>query len=188
VKTLTEVALVREIKGIKQFKLRVCHDRRTYVYDAVAHALKKMRKIPRRKAIVLFSAGFSSNRDATAKSTLRQAEEQEAVIYTIQFNTSHGEPPRYVSKDYYESIKNANNYMAGLAQKTGGRHYRIEDLSDLAKTFTSVADELRRQYTLGYYPKRPLSEGQRRQITVKVRRTGVVVRARDSYVAVPPQQ
>ena len=188
VKTLTEVALVKEIKGIKQFKLRACHDTRTYVYDAVAHALKKMRKIPRRKAIVLFSAGFSSNRDATAKSTLRQAEEQEAVIYTIQFNTSHGKPPRYVSKDYYETIKNANNYMAGLAQKTGGRHYRIEDLSDLAKTFASVADELRRQYTLGYYPKRPLSEGQRRQITVKVRRTGVVVRARDSYVAVPPQQ
>jgi len=77
--------------------------------------------------------------------------------------------------------------MAGLAQKTGGRHYRVEDLSNLAGTFGSVADELRRQYKLGYYPKRPLSERQRRQVTVKAGRTGVVVRARDSYVAVPPQ-
>ena len=77
--------------------------------------------------------------------------------------------------------------MAGLAQKTGGWQYRVDDLSNLAEIFGSVADELRRQYTLGYYPKRPLSEGQRRQVTVKVRRTGVVVRARDSYVAVAPQ-
>lgn len=187
VQTISELASVRETKGIKQFKLRIC-GAHTYVYDAVHHALKRMRKIPRRKAIVLFSDGFSGNRYATAKSTLREAEEQDAMIYTIQFNTAPKELPRNASKKhFYETIETANNYMTGLAQKTGGRHYRVEDLSDLAKTFGSVADELRRQYSLGYYPKRPLSEGQRRQITVKVRRPGVVVLARESYVAVPPQ-
>jgi Ca-activated chloride channel homolog len=186
VQTLSELASVRETKGIKMFKLRVC-GHNTYVYDAVDHAFKRVRKIRGRKAIVLFSDGFSGNRFATAKSTLRDAEEQEALIYTIQFNTAPKEPPRTASrKHFYETIKNADNYMTGLAQKTGGRHYRVEELSDLAKSFASVADELRRQYTLGYYPKRPLREGQRRQITVRVRRKGVAVRARDSYVAVPP--
>ena len=69
---------------MKKIKLRIC-GRRTFVYDAVHHALKRMKKIPGRKAIVLFSDGFSGERDATAKSTLREAEEQEALIYSVQF-------------------------------------------------------------------------------------------------------
>ena len=77
--------------------------------------------------------------------------------------------------------------MADLSRKTGGRHYRVEDIADLEKTFGDVADQLRRQYSLGYYPKVPLTNGQRRKIGVNVRRPNVVVRARDSYMASTPQ-
>jgi hypothetical protein len=46
-----------------------------------------------------------------------------------------------------------------------------------------IAEELRRQYSLGYYPKEPTSAGQRREIRVRVSKPGLAVRARDSYVA-----
>jgi hypothetical protein len=72
--------------------------------------------------------------------------------------------------------------MSNLAQKTGGRSYQIETLPDLGAAFRQVADELGRQYSLGYYPSKRLEVGQRREIKVKVRLPNLVMRARDSYI------
>lgn len=184
-KTQAELGPVKETRGVRKIKLRVC-GRRTLIYDAVHHALKRMRKAPGRKAVILFSDGVSSKGDATAESTLREAEEQEALFYTVQFGADFfaSTSPGGRSSGYV--VQSATEYMAGIAQKTGGRHYRVEDISDLNKTFGEVADELRRQYSLGYYPKIPLTQGQRRQIRVTVRRPNLAVRARDSYLALPP--
>jgi hypothetical protein len=52
----------------------------------------------------------------------------------------------------------------------------------LNTAFRSVADELRKQYSLGYYPKNPPQAGERRNIRVRVNRPELVVRTRDSYV------
>ena len=51
--------------------------------------------------------------------------------------------------------------------------------------FQSVAEELRRQYSLGYYPKNRPQPGERRNIRVRVTRPDLVVRTRDSYVFQP---
>ena len=52
----------------------------------------------------------------------------------------------------------------------------------LSNAFAQVADELRRQYSIGYYPTPVGQPGQRRQIKVRVSQPGLVVKARDSYV------
>lgn len=155
----------------------------TMIYDAVDYALRRVKKIRGRKAIVLFSDGVGSGMFASAKRNLRDAEELGALIYTVQFDTYPAEPSRYVDrKEYIKQIEEANNYMRDLAQKTGGRHYWVESISNLDETFDQVADELRRQYSLGYYPKTKPERGQRRQVKVKVRPPNLVVRARDSYI------
>jgi Ca-activated chloride channel homolog len=186
-KTRAKLGPVKNTRGVKTILLRTC-GRYTFIYDAVHRAIKQMKKIPGRKSIVLFSDGVSDERDATAKSTLREAEEQEALIYSIQFGPAFLRAVFAGSKGFNKRLQRADDYMAGLAKRTGGRHYRVEYIADLEKTFGEVADELRRQYSLGYYPKIPLTKGQRRQIRVRVRRPGAVVRARDSYMAVPPDQ
>lgn len=73
----------------------------------------------------------------------------------MQFGTVRAvEPPRNVDrKSYFEKIEQIDGYMKDLAQKTGGRYYRVADISNFATSFRPVADELRRQYRLGYYPK-----------------------------------
>ncbi len=155
----------------------------TKIYDAVHDALQQMKKIRGRKAIVLFSDGGGDGTFATAKDNFRNAEENEALLYTVQFNNFLATPPQGANKKiFYQSIEAANNYMRGLAQITGGRPYRIEDIADLEKTFAQIADELRQQYSLGYYPKTEGKKGERRQIKVKMRQPNLVVRARDSYV------
>lgn len=57
----------------------------TFVYDAVDDAIKRLMKIKGRKAIILFSDAQSGSRMATARDNFRDAEEQEALIYTIRF-------------------------------------------------------------------------------------------------------
>ncbi|MGB7924608.1 MAG: VWA domain-containing protein [Pyrinomonadaceae bacterium] len=78
----------------------------------------------------------------------------------------------------------AGRYLSALAEKTGGQLYSAEDPRQLATAFTKIAEELRRQYSLGYYPKeQTASAGERRQIRVRVQRPDLAVRARDGYVA-----
>jgi VWFA-related protein len=77
----------------------------------------------------------------------------------------------------------ADRYLHALADKTGGRLYEANDTTQLAQAFARIAEELRRQYSLGYYPKNESAEGsERRQIKVRVRQPNLAVKARDSYV------
>ena len=80
----------------------------------------------------------------------------------------------------------ANRYLNELADKTAGRLYKANDPAELAHAFSQIAEELRRQYSLGYYPQgadgSAASAADRRQIKVRVNRPNVAVKARDSYV------
>jgi VWFA-related protein len=81
----------------------------------------------------------------------------------------------------------ANQYLKELADKTAGRLYRANDTTQLAEAFSRIAEELRRQYTLGYYPQDGnASSASRRQIKVRVNRPNLAVKARDSYVFTTP--
>ena len=77
----------------------------------------------------------------------------------------------------------ADQYLHALADKTGGRLYQANDTAQLAQAFTRIAEELRRQYSLGYYPKTDNTDGNaRREIRVRVRQPNLAVKARDGYV------
>src|SRR5262245_13413671 len=78
----------------------------------------------------------------------------------------------------------ADRYLHALADKTGGRLYQANDTRQLAEAFSRIAEELRRQYSLGYYPKTEGAAGPdgRREIRVKVKQSNLAVKARDSYI------
>jgi Ca-activated chloride channel family protein len=156
----------------------------TYIYNAVNDALEKMKKIEGRKAIFLFSDGEGSGFGITAGETLHKAEEQGAIIYSFKFGTYPTEPPPHVSrKSYFERIERYVGYMRDLARKTGGRYYQVEELSDLERTFNLATDELRRQYILGYYPRKQSAVNIKKRIRVKVRVPDLVVIVRDNRIS-----
>ncbi len=181
INTLLEPTKIKDFEGRIKLKQKLLEGD-TILYDAVERALKKMRKIQGRKAIVLFSDGVGTGL-ATAKGTIRTAEEQEALIYTIKFGTDPVERPSYANrKSYFKRVEEIEGYMRDLAVKTGGRNYQIEVISDLESTFGTIADELGQQYSLGYYPKTEGKKGERRKIKVKVRQPNLAVQARNGYV------
>jgi len=153
----------------------------TRLYDAMLVAHQLFKPVEGRKAIILFSDGVDSNsRVATLKSTLQQAEEGDAVIYSLQFCQSCDVwDPRSKTP---QSQLIAKNYLEDLAKRTGGHFYRADNLKKIAQAFTAIAEELRRLYSLGYYPSTDHTPGAARQVSVKVNRRDLVVRERKTFM------
>jgi VWFA-related protein len=160
----------------------------TSIYEALDFALhRQLNKIEGRKAIVLFTDGVdTSSEKASFEGTIRDAEESGAVIFPIYYNTFYNrlgaartDPGGTSNVEYARG----RAYLTELASATGGKVVRPEATpSGLTVAFESLAEELRRQYSVGYYPANPGAEGERRQIRVRVNRPKLSVRARDSYI------
>jgi VWFA-related protein len=194
----------------------------TRLYDAVDFIInQRFNRIQGRKAIVLFTDGVdTTSRNSSYSSNLRDAEELDALIYPVQYDTyrdmqGSSWPTSRPSSRRNRSIilgwpfplpspfpggggiggggagtspedyERADDYLNDLARKTGARTYRGDTALNLEQSFALIAEELRRQYSLGYYPQRPAQAGQRRQIAVKVNQPNMIVRARDSYISDP---
>jgi Ca-activated chloride channel family protein len=184
----------------------------TRLYDAVETVIKqKLSQILGRKAIVLFTDGVdTTSRHATYSSTLREAQESDGAVYTVNYDTGSFNPfdPNHTQIPFPgggggigiglpfpgsgrgggstgsspEDYRRAREYLHQLAEQSGGRYYRGDTVSDVASAFSEVADELRRQYSIGYYPTPVGQPGQRRQIKVRMTHPDLVVKARDSYI------
>lgn len=166
----------------------------TVLYDAVDFALKRLARIPGRKAIVLMTDGVDQSSIASLKSTLNSVAEQDVLIYTVQYNTlpqlrqrlsviKNEKARRKIQEKLMKGYAVSEPYLRSLAEKTGGRFYRADDLSDVGPAFEAITSELGVQYSLGYYPKQ--NSGAERGIKVRVRYPNLVVRARDSYTTAP---
>ena len=202
----------------------------TSLYEAVDHVLaQQLGQIQGRKAVVLFTDGVdTTSRSANYQSTVRDAEESDALFYPIRYDTSRdmnpgggygggggGYPPirrqRSVTwNDILGSIITGGNmppvyggrrggrrgsagssqeeyatgkeYLETLAQNSGGREFEADSLNNLDAAFSGIAEELRRQYSIGYYPDKVGQKGERRSISIRVNRPNVVVRAKNSYI------
>jgi Ca-activated chloride channel homolog len=183
--TVIEHLKIKDVpKGIKVGRA-VVDKYGVQLFGSVDAALKRIAKIPGRKAIVIFSEGFNTDRFSpkSAKGNLRDAEESDATIYTIRFGPAHQTPRSFQNMSWYQkTMRESIEYMAGLAARTGGRSFQIEQIENLDQAFAEVAGELVRQYTLGYSPTKPPANNERRQVKVKVDIPGVVVRARKEVV------
>jgi Ca-activated chloride channel homolog len=191
--------MMRDREGLRKAIRNISSAPGTYLYATVDVMLNRLfSRIKGRKALVLFTDGLDTllipfhdtRRRATFASNMRDAEESGVLIYTVQYNTLEdvqrmfqGSDPELVRREH----EIASKYLSGLASRTGGRHYLAGSQEALRQSFAAIAEELRRQYSLGYYPKDASRTGQERKIKVRVNREGVVIKARESYTSSPPK-
>jgi len=220
IKVLTDFTTDRN--KLQRAILHARTDDGTRLYDAVDMVInQKLSRIQGRKAIVLFTDGVdTTSRIAGYDSNLMDAQELDALIYTVQYDTQQdinaGNFPIGRQIDIWDQILGGilgggggggrrggggrypsrrgsgrgdyeigNRYLRELAEVSGGREYPADSLQNMSSAFANVAEELRRQYSIGYYPKRPPQPGQRRQIKVRARQPNLAVRSRDSYIFNP---
>jgi VWFA-related protein len=90
--------------------------------------------------------------------------------------------PRRAQREQRVGLKNqeAEDFLQELSDTTAGRFFTSED-GRLTRTFTSIIEELRFQYRLGFYPPEDASNNALHQLRVTVNRPYIAVRARRSY-------
>jgi VWFA-related protein len=77
--------------------------------------------------------------------------------------------------------RTADDYLNEMARTSGGQLLRADTLAHLPRAFRLIADELRTQYSLGYYPTDTARSGKYRKLRVRTTRPSVAVRARPGY-------
>jgi Ca-activated chloride channel homolog len=162
----------------------------TRVYDALDLSLtERLKNVQGRKAIVIFTDGVdTTSRLSDRQDVITHVEESGVLVYSIRYDTLSdvprqnfsGPPPPGNSQEDYEI---AATFLKDLAGRSGSRAIDVETTTDLQRAFNTIAEELRKQYWLGYYPENTERDGSYRKIKVTVSRPDVVIRARPGYRA-----
>jgi Ca-activated chloride channel family protein len=165
----------------------------TPLYAAIDQAMTALARVEGRRVVLVLSDGKDSGRrgaidagrmPATLHDVMLRAQEQEFMIYAI------GMPSRSTARAARSGLPPAGSEpdpgLRVLAAESGGGYIEIDHTSALGPAFARVADELHRQYLVGYAL--PEADGRKHDIEVRVDRPGLTVRARKSYFAPRPQR
>jgi VWFA-related protein len=139
----------------------------TALYDATGQALRHLKPLKRRKAVVLFTDGEDNRSRLSVDQVIGMARASEVSIYSV----AQGLDERTTLREFLDR----------LADQTGGRSYFIGSIEKLSETFRQILRELKSQYFLTYTPRPGLKRRTWHRIEVRVDRPELVVRARKEY-------
>jgi VWFA-related protein len=84
----------------------------------------------------------------------------------------------------YDPREGANASVAKkITDETGGRMISVNSEKKLLEAFDQISEELRSQYTLGYYPTNSVQDGKFRKVKVETAEKDLKVLTRKGYYA-----
>lgn len=181
---------------LRQAILRMSLSGLSRLYDGLALTLaERLNWTAGRRAVVLLTDGLDVGSGlAGAADALARFAVSDVPVYVVQYDTKLTNinklpsgwkirliPEGYLDKD--AAYASASRFLQDLSTTSGGRLEQAGNIGSLQEAFARIAEELRRQYTLCYYPSNQARDGSLRRIRVEVNRPGVKVRARAEYRA-----
>ena len=164
--------------------------------------ITRLAHFPGRKSIVLFSEGLAAS--PRLEAVVARALAENVTVYAVNtsgLTTNSRVVPttRDVDKRELTSSsrrgreswrygfleKDPTGGLAPLAAHTGG--FLVANTNDLLAALASINLDRRSYYVVGYSSSNPSVDNSTRQIDVRVKRAGVSVRARTSYLASVPE-
>lgn len=148
----------------------------TALYDAVvasAEELKKHGKLQKKILFVVTDGEDDASRESLEQAVRRLQEENGPTVYAIGLL---GE----------ERQRRAKRALETIAERTGGIAFFPRTMDEVDAISSTVARDIRNQYTIGYKPTTPRSVGGYRTIRVDARAPGhgkLTVRTRSGYYA-----
>ncbi len=180
----------------------------TALYDSLDLAVNKpLANVPGRKAIVLLTDGVdTSSGKVTARDLKDLFSEEDVIVYTLRYDTYDDvqtnrrkdaeiryddddrpyvfERPRVRGERETDYIE-AREFLDMMSDATGGRVFKVNSTTNLNAAFTRIADELRKTYSLGYYPTEERRPGVTYTLKVRIYRPNLTIRTRDVFTARP---
>jgi VWFA-related protein len=147
----------------------------TAMYDALADtAALFTRRVNARAAVVLISDGADTASDRTLHQTVDVIRRSDMFVYAIAID---GPDARASTRVNPEALRE-------LTSLSGGYTEVVRSAADLGPATARIADELNKQYTIGFSSSRP-PDGTWRTLRVRIRNRDYFVRARRGYFANP---
>ncbi|PYS26792.1 MAG: hypothetical protein DMG11_18570 [Acidobacteria bacterium] len=154
----------------------------TALYDALDEGLRKVRAgTHTKRAILVVTDGQDTGSFRKLDEIVQTIRESELLVYSLGIS-----PPVYAQRSSTRRDEVDMKVLRAFAESSGGSAFLVSQgplgpNKQLDRVLDTIANELRSQYTLGYYPQRP-DDGQYHRIRVRTR-TGNDVRARRGYIA-----
>lgn len=142
----------------------------TTLYDAIYLACgEKLNGEAGRKAIIIVTDAQDEGSKVRLEEAIESAQRTDTVIHVLLVAD-----PRF----------GGNSSVAHrLAEETGGRMIVVSSEKRLEEAFDQISEELRSQYTLGYYPTNSAKDGKFRKIHVETANHEYKVLTRKGYYA-----
>ncbi len=154
---------VHDVQKLKEALSRIEARGGTALYDAIIASLDHLSKgYMDKKVLLVITDGDDDASHSSFAKTIRLARESDATIYAIGVFSQEDR------KHYRTMVRHSKRDLTQLAKATGGTAYFPDDLSQVEAICTRVASDIRRQYTLGYYPLNPATDGKFRTLRVEV--------------------
>jgi Ca-activated chloride channel family protein len=146
----------------------------TRLWDAVGASLDELKGIDGRKVVLVFTDGDDTESKISLGNVIERARADEVMIYAIGLESNYFNGQRQVRTKPDSGLRK-------IADETGGGYFELTKASELASTFTKVAQELHSQYVIGFAP--TLLDNKVHKLVVKMKQPGMTARARRSYLA-----
>lgn len=148
----------------------------TALYDAVvasADHLKKDAKLEKKVIFVVTDGEDNESGESLEQAVRRLQAENGPTVYSIGVLEKEEHP------------KHAKRALQIMSEKTGGIAFFPQTLDDVDAISRTVAHDIRTQYTIGYKPSTPKSQGGYRQVKVAARSHNrkLMVRTKSGYYA-----
>jgi VWFA-related protein len=154
----------------------------TPLWNAVNTAIGGLLGQHGRRVVLVFTDGDDNPANGRTDNTtlpevMERAQRENVMIYAIGLASTL--PPRTGSGS--ARTQGPDPALPTLSAETGGGYFELTRAEDLASTFARVADELHRQYALGFEP--GALDDKVHKLEVRIRQPGATARARKSYLA-----
>src|SRR3954470_19334949 len=142
----------------------------TRLWDAAAASLDELKNIDGRKVILLFTDGDDTESKTRLGTVMDRARAEEVMIYAIGLESK-----------FLGTTTKPDSGLRKIAEETGGGYFELKRATDLAPTFSKVAQELHSQYVIGFAP--TALDNKVHKLVVKMKQPGMTAQARRSYLA-----
>ncbi len=147
----------------------------TRLYDAIEASIEELKSVEGRKIVLVFTDGDDTASHRGMGDVLDKAKATETMIYAIGLESEFPIAPGRMQRT------RPDRGLRKLADETGGGYFELKKTTELAPTFTRVAQELHSLYTIGFQP--GVLDNKEHRLEVKMKQAGQTGRARKSYIA-----
>ena len=148
--------------------------------DAVLQVVNKhFASFKGRKAVIALTDGMVTKRAVTSQQIMDALRKSDTLFYPVIFKTkSYSEAMARAAKNNRKPM--TIEILEILAQETAGKFYEKE-AANLKEAFQSIAEELKNQYLLGFYPRNTAAGNPADDVKIEVDRKDFRVKTKKRW-------